>query len=460
MKPARQTKEYNPELGQIPPQATDLEEVVLGALLLDKTTLMEVIDQLEEVTFYKIEHQLIFKAIKQLYQTSQVDILTVTNQLRTTGELEQVGGAFYIASLTNRLANTTNIQEWIAIIRQKFMQREMIRISQQVIKEAFEDTTDVFDLMEYAEQSIISLQPAPRRSTALPDIAKRAMQDVLTASKDTHTTGMSIGYGELDYYTGLTPANLIILAARPSMGKTALALNIARFVANKYPVGIFSLEMSDTELYKRMVSSETEIPLNRVIRGDMADYEWMQVTNKDAELRGLPIQIDDSGTVNLFDLRVKARRWKAKFDIQLLIIDYLQLMAGKQGGNREQEISSISRGLKALSKELNIPILALSQLSRECERRPGKKPLLSDLRESGGIEQDADVVIFLYREVVYDKEADPEDCEPIIAKNRNGKTGTAHHLRFIDKYVKFESYNKDNAGQPIKPSTMFDNPAF
>ena len=426
---------------RIPPQSVDVEEVVLGSLMLERSVLMETIDQLTEEVFYKSENQLIFKAIKQLYQTSQVDILTVTDQLRKNGELEQVGGPYYISMLTSRIASTANIQEHVKIIRQKYMQRALISVSTNAIKEAFEDTTDIFDLLEKTEQSILLLQPEATKSTTMFDIGKRATNDITIASKDTHTTGISTGYSEIDYYTGLTPSNLIILAARPSMGKTALALNIARSVANKHAVGMFSLEMSDVELYKRMLSTETDIPLNRIIRGDLADFEWEQLNNANTKIIDLPIQIDDTGALDLFNLRVRARRWKAKYDIQLLIVDYLQLMAGKQNGNREQEISSISRGLKVLAKELNIPVLALSQLSRECERRGDKKPILSDLRESGSIEQDADVVIFLFRPYVYDKEADIEDCEPIIAKNRNGKTGIASHLKFIDKYVKFESPN-------------------
>lgn len=439
----------NTNFGKVPPQATDLEEVVLGAMLLEKDKCVEVISQLEDVVFYKTQNQVVFRGIKAIYEKSRVDILTVTEYLRSTGELELAGGAYYISTLTNRVASSANIEEHTRIILQKWISRELIRISDQVIKTAYEDTTDVFELLEYTEQSILALTPEPQKSTSLFDISIKAMKLVMEASK-TKTSGISTGYRELDYFTGLTPGDLFIIAARPGMGKTALALNIARSVAVDMPVGIFSLEMTDDQLYQRMVSSEMEAPLQSIKKGDLQPWEWERLTIIDNKIRQLPIQIDDCGTLSLFNLRVKARRWKSKHGIGLLILDYLQLMAGKQNGNREQEISSISRGLKALAKELDIPIIALSQLSRECEKRTDKIPQLSDLRESGSIEQDADEVLFLFRPGAYNIDADQEDCWPIIAKNRNGKTGGAKHLRFLGSYTKFVSYDNEPPADPLK----------
>jgi replicative DNA helicase len=427
------------DIGKIPPQELKLETAVLGSMLLEKDRLLDVIDQLTPETFYKTEHQIIFKAIKDIFQDSQVDILTITNHLRKTGELERVGGAYYISTLTNGIGSAANIQEHVLIIRQKYIQRELVRVGSELIKRGYEDTDDVFDLLEFADQSIMELHPQPQKATDLQGIAKQTIQNILTA-RETHTNGIPSGIPELDYFTGLVPSNLLILAARPGMGKTALALKICREVARKTPIGIFSLEMSDNELYSRMLAAETEIPLQRLLRGDMADYEFQKINDHDYILHSLPIWIDDSPSLTIFDIRTKARRWKSKHSIGLIIVDYLQLMAGKQGGNREQEISSISRGLKALAKELQIPIIALSQLSRSCESRADKRPILSDLRESGAIEQDADVVLFLYRDGMYVKGSDQEPTELIIGKNRNGKVGTTKDIRFLGTYTKFVSY--------------------
>jgi replicative DNA helicase len=432
---------------RVPPQVIELEEAVLGAIMLENDKLIDVIDQLEDVIFYKTEHQAIFRAIKFLYKNSVVDILTVTNQLRNTGELESVGGPYYIAQLTNRIASSANTPFHIAIIKQKFMQRELIRISSQATNSAYDDTTDIFNLLEQTEQDILNLMPAPRKSFILKDIGVKAMKDILTAS-ETKTIGLSTGFQELDTYTGLVQADLIILAARPSMGKSALAVNIARHVSKTCAVGVLSLEMPDTKLFIRMIAADAEISNHRLSRGDLSDYEWDKVNNIAANLSSIPILIDDTGGLSLFDVRVKAMKWKAKFDIGLLIVDYLQLAKGEKEGNREQEVSSITRGLKSLAKELNIPILALSQLSRECEKRNDKRPILSDLRESGSIEQDSDIVVFLYRKGAYDKDEDQEDTELIIAKNRNGKTGIAKHLRFIAKYTKFVSYPAEYNNEP------------
>ena len=438
--------------GKIPPQATDLEQAVLGAMLLEKDKLLDVIDQLTPETFYKSEHQIIFKAIKDIFQDSQVDILTITNRLRETGELETVGGAYFISTLTNGVINSANTQEHVLIIRQKFIQRELIRVGSLLMQRGYEDTEDVFDLLDFADQSIMELHPQPQKATDLPGIAKVTLQNI-TIAAETKTNGIPSGIPELDYFTGLVPSNLFIIAARPGMGKTALALKITREVARQIPVGVFSLEMSDNELYSRLLSSETEIPLQRLLRGDMASYEWEKLNNHNGVIVNLPIWIDDSPSLTIFDIRTKARRWKSKHNIGLIIVDYLQLMAGKQGGNREQEISSISRGLKSLAKELQIPIIALSQLSRACESRGDKKPQLSDLRESGGIEQDADVVLFLFRAGVYDKDIDQEPTELIISKNRNGKTGTTKDIRFIGSYTKFTSFTDE-------PTKVIDKQPF
>ena len=455
--------------GRIPPQAVDLEEVVLGALMLEKEAVNAVIDILSPEVFYKEAHQIIFAAIKDLFTKSEaVDILTVTNHLKSTGDLEAVGGAYYISQLTNRVVSSANIEYHSRIILQKYIQRRLIQISSETIKDAYEDSADVFDLLDTAENKLfaISENNLRRNYDQMPDLVKLAIDDIESAKNaGSALRGVPSGYTELDRITqGWQKSDLIILAARPSMGKTAFALNMARNAAVEFnkPIAFFSLEMSSKQLVTRLISSETSLTADKLRSGQLAEYEWQQLNTKVTPLVNAKLYIDDTPQLSVFDLRAKCRRLKQQHDIQMIFIDYLQLMTAKteKNGNREQEISNISRSLKSLAKELDIPVLALSQLSRSVETRPGsKKPILSDLRESGAIEQDADMVLFIYRPEYYGLTTDEDNNSTqgkavvSIAKHRNGKLGDVN-LRFVGKYARFEdleqdytkSFGGDNAG--------------
>jgi replicative DNA helicase len=468
-------------LGKLQPQATDLEEAVLGALMLEKDALSSVIDILKPEVFYRDSHQKIFTAIKTLFEkTSPVDILTVTAQLRQQGDLEMIGGAYYITELTNRVASAANIEFHSRIIIQKFLQRELIRISTEVISQAYEDTTDVLDLLDKAEKNLfdIAQNNLRRDSRKMDDLMHETLKEMeLLKNKKDGLTGVASGFTDLDRMTsGWQKSDLVIIAARPAMGKTAFVLSCARNAAVDFnkPVVVFSLEMSSIQLVNRLVSGETNIEQEKIRKGNLEEWEWQQIHSKIGRLEQAPLIIDDTPALNIFEFRAKCRRLKSQHDIQMIIIDYLQLMQGKGegkgGGNREQEIGSISRALKSVAKELNVPVIALSQLSRAVENRPGgsKRPMLSDLRESGSIEQDADMVLFLYRPEYYGLEFD-EDNNPtqgvgeiIIAKHRNGETGRVR-LKFVGKYVKFTDLddNSDfnaanNASAGLTPSPAFD----
>jgi replicative DNA helicase len=461
--------------GRIPPQATDLEEVVLGALMLEKEAVNEVIDILTPEAFYLDKHQKIFAAIKDLFGKSEpIDIMTVSNELKLRGELEMVGGAYYISKLTNRVVSAANIEYHARIIMQKHIQRQLILISSDMIHEAFEDTTDVFDLLDKAENNLfqISENNLRRSYDSMQDLVSKAIKEIQNAkNSDDKLRGVPSGYTELDRITqGWQKSDLIILAARPSMGKTAFALNLARNAAVNFnrPVAFFSLEMSSVQLVTRLISTETSLTADKLRSGDLAEYEWQQLNTKVTPLTDAPIFIDDTPQLSIFELRAKCRRLKQQHDIQMVFIDYLQLMTAKGGDkglNREQEISTISRSLKSLAKELEIPVLALSQLSRSVEQRPGsKKPILSDLRESGAIEQDADMVMFIYRPEYYKNEADADDKPKgysiiDIAKHRNGKLGEVE-LKFVGQYARFEEFEQgfDNSEfTSLGPNNQFDN---
>jgi replicative DNA helicase len=458
--------------GRVPPQAVDLEEVVLGAMMLEKEAVNAIIEILSPDAFYKETHQKIFSAIQELFASSEpVDILTVTNRLKSNGYLDLVGGAYSISQLTNRVVSAANVEFHARILLQKHIQRELIRISTDIINKAYEDTTDVFDLLDNAEQGLFSVSETNlRRSfSTMPDLIKDAIKDIESAkNSDTNLRGVPSGYTELDRITsGWQKSDLIILAARPSMGKTALALNIARNIAVEFnkPIAFFSLEMSSVQLVTRLISSETYLPADKLRRGDLADYEWQQLNSRIAPLVKARLYIDDTPQLSIFELRAKCRRLKQQHDIQMVFVDYLQLMTsgGENRGNREQEISNISRSLKSLAKELDVPVLALSQLSRNVESRPGsKKPILSDLRESGAIEQDADMVIFIYRPEYYGMTEDSEGNSTAgqavvsIAKHRNGKLGDVN-LRFVGQFARFEDLESTKKHpDTISPNQHFD----
>lgn len=460
--------------GRIPPQSIDLEEIVLGAMMLEKSSLNAIIDILTPEMFYKEAHQIIYSAILDLFKNSEpIDLLTVTNKLKTMDKLDVVGGPYYISKLTNRVVSAANIEFHARIIIQKYIQRRLIEISSETIKEAFEDTTDVFDLLDSAESKIYDLSDNTLRKQSgnMLNLVNQAIKDIENAKNAGNgIRGVTTGFMDLDKITqGWQKSDLIILAARPSMGKTAFALNMARnaAIAGK-PIAFFSLEMSSIQLVTRLISSETDITADKLRTGNLEQYEWDRLYNRVTNLTNAKLFIDDTPQLSIFELRAKCRRLKEQHDIQMIFIDYLQLMTAKgdKGFSREQEISTISRSLKSLAKELNIPVLALSQLSRQVESRPGsKKPILSDLRESGAIEQDADVVVFIYRPEYYglteDEGVNTKNLAVIsIAKHRNGKLGEVN-LRFNGMFTRFEEPEivMPSNSMQIAPNTNFDNGA-
>lgn len=438
--------------GRVQPQAVELEEAVLGAIMLDREGLPTVIDILQEEAFYKKEHQTIYKAMLSLFGKSQpIDLLTVTESLRKMNAIDEIGGVGYLVDLTNRVASAANIEFHARIIIQKFIQRELIQLSTQTIHDAFEDTKDVLDLLDEAEQGLYEITEKNMRRgyDAISKIALDVKKQIEELSNKTDgITGIPTGFKNLDKMTsGWQRSDLIIVAARPGMGKTSFTLALAQNAAKDYnkAVALFSLEMANVQLVQRLLSMESEIESKKLRNGQLEEYEWQQLHNSVEKLSGLPIYIDDTPAINIFELRAKCRRLKQNHNIEIIIIDYLQLMSSAPNdrrGNREQEISSISRALKGLAKELNVPVIALSQLSRQVESRPDKRPQLSDLRESGAIEQDADIVTFIYRPDYYDLE-DPDMekgiTEIILAKHRNGELGTVK-LKFIDRFAKFVDY--------------------
>lgn len=465
--------------GRVPPQAVDLEEAVLGAIMLEKDALSAVIDILKPEVFYKEAHRVIFKAIISLFNKSEpVDILTVTNQLKSSGDLELIGGAYHITQLTSRVASSANVEYHSRIILQKHIQRELIRISSDIIKDAFEDTTDVFDLLDRAEQNLFAVSETNirRGQEEITQLMREAIKEIeIAKDSDTKMRGVPSGFTELDRVTnGFQKSDLIILASRPGMGKTAFALTLARNMAVGFntPIAFFSLEMSSIQLVTRLISAETQLKSDKLRKGDLQDFEWQQLNTKIRNLEDAKIFIDDTPALSIFELRAKCRRMKAQNDIQMIFVDYLQLMVGQQEhkGNREQEISQISRSLKSLAKELDVPIMALSQLSRAVETRAGdKRPILSDLRDSGAIEQDADLVIFIYRPEYYQLNEDDKGNPTAglaninIAKHRNGALANIE-LRFIADFAKFaevdsagfDNFNADGDAFKTIPSKMND----
>ncbi|RIA10055.1 primary replicative DNA helicase [Flavobacteriaceae bacterium MAR_2010_72] len=452
------------EKGKIPPQAIDLEEVVLGAMMIDKKGVDEVIDILSPDAFYKDAHKHIFEAIFKLFENSEpVDLLTVSSQLKKDSKLELVGGDFYLISLTQRVSSSAHIEFHARIILQKYIQRSLIKISNEIIEDSYDETKDVFDLLDNAEAKLYevtqgNIKKSTETAQSLVIQAKKKIEDI---SNKEGLSGIPSGFTKLDRLTsGWQESDLIIVAARPGMGKTALTLSMARNIAvnQDIPVAFFSLEMSSVQLITRLISSETGLSSEKLRTGKLEKHEWEQLNVKVKTLEKAPLFIDDTPSLSIFDLRAKARRLASQYGIKLIVIDYLQLMTAggsQKGGNREQEISTISRNLKALAKELSVPVIALSQLSRAVETRGGsKRPLLSDLRESGAIEQDADIVSFIYRPEYYKiEEWDDEDRSPtegqaefIVAKHRNGGLDNIR-LKFIGHLGKFD--NLDDFDTPF-----------
>ena len=454
----------NLEKGKIPPQATDLEEVVLGAMMIDKKGVDEVIDILSPDAFYKDAHKHIFEAIFKLFENSEpIDLLTVSSQLKKDQKLEAAGGDFYLISLTQRVSSSAHIEFHARIILQKFIQRSLIKISNEIIEEAYDETKDVFDLLDTAEAKLYEVtQGNVKKSTeSAQSLVIQAKKKIEEMSNKEGMSGIPTGFNKLDELTsGWQPSDLIIVAARPGMGKTAITLTMARNMAvdSNIPVAFFSLEMSSVQLITRLISSETTLSSEKLRTGKLEKHEWEQLNVKVKALENAPLFIDDTPSLSIFDLRAKARRLASQYGIKMIMIDYLQLMTAggsQKGGNREQEISMISRNLKALAKELSVPVIALSQLSRAVETRGGsKRPLLSDLRESGAIEQDADIVSFIYRPEYYKiDEWDDDERSPtagqgefIVAKHRNGGLENIR-LKFVGHLGKFE--NLDDFDTPF-----------
>lgn len=459
-------------LGKVPPQSKELEEAILGAIMLEKAAFDTVVEILKPECFYVDAHQEVYKAMQSLaIKSLPIDMTTVVEELKFREKLDIVGGPYAIMKLTNAVVSSANIEAHSRIVLQKFIQRELIRISGEIIGEAFEDSTDVFDLLDMAEGKLFEITNNHLRKN-FDDIATVLVKTINRIeemrNREDDITGVPTGFPSLDRITyGWQPTDLIILAARPSVGKTAFALNLARTAAldpkKPIPVAFFSLEMGSAQLVQRILSAESEIWLEKISRGKLEEHEMKQLYKKGIDkLTKAPIFIDDSAALNIFELRAKCRRLKNKHNIGIIIIDYLQLMSGSadRNSNREQEISKISRDLKGLAKELQVPIIALSQLSREVEKRGGNKiPQLSDLRESGAIEQDADMVMFLYRpdyngiEQNENGESTKGETYVKIAKHRNGSLETVklRALLHIQKFV--EDENQDiSEGSSFNPN--------
>ena len=460
------TRVIGVETGKLPPQAVEIEEAVLGAIMLEKDAIYQVVEILKPDCFYKEAHARIYQAIMDLsVREEPIDLLTVTQELRRKGKLEEVGGPFYITQLTTRVMSAVHTEFHARIVYQKYIQRELIRVSTNIQERAFDETVDVEDLLNSAEQAMFEITQGSIKKDIqkINILLKDALENIhAIGNNEGVLSGVPSGFTKLDRITaGWQPTDLIIIAARPSMGKTAFVLSMARNMAVDHSCGVavFSLEMSSQQLIKRMIVSETEIDSEKIRSGKLDTDEWVHLESKIRKLTEAPVFIDDTPALSVFEFRTKCRRLVQQFGIRIAIIDYLQLMTwiNDTKGNREQEVSNISRSLKAIAKELNIPIIALSQLNREVEKRTGlknKRPQLADLRESGAIEQDADIVAFINRPEFYGFTDDGENslegiAEIIIAKHRNGATGEIQ-LAFKKHFVKFAEL------EPV--SISFDTP--
>ena len=458
--------------GITPPQSIELEQAVLGALMLEKDAIIDVQEYLSVDTFYTEEHRTIFKAIQDLsFEMKAIDLYTVTERLKAQKELTKVGGAAYLAELTQRVATAAHVEFHAKIIAQKYVQRELIRSATEIQRRSYDEEVDVTELIGFAEQEIFKVSEGnvKRSVLAASDILHKALKQIEAAAKTAgEYNGVRSGFTDIDSITlGWQPSDLIIIAARPSMGKTAFVLTMARNMAVEFktPVAFFSLEMSSVQLMNRLIVAETQLNPKDLRTGNLSPAQWAHLEKQTNDLGRAPLYIDDTPALSVYEFRSKARRLKTQHDIKLIIIDYLQLMTAASAetrGNREQEVSLISRTLKAIAKELDVPIIALSQLSRNVENRGGsKRPQLSDLRESGAIEQDADVVAFIHRPEYYGLTTNEDGlstagmAEIIIAKHRNGEV-TDVPLRFIKEQAKFadadSSVTTDVLQQPMSES--------
>lgn len=442
------------ELGKVPPQAIDVEEAVLGTMLVEPNAVPDVMDSLTADCFYKEPHRKIFAAISSLASGHlPVDIYTVSEELKKTGDLEEAGGMYYLSQLSLKVGSAAHIDSHIKILLQKYIQRSLITISAEVQRDSFDDSIPVDDLLDTTQQKFFTLaeRNMKRETRPIHDIIKETLDDIeANQARTDGLSGVPSGFTGIDKFTlGWQPSDLIIIAARPAMGKTAFVLTMARNMAvdHKIPVAFFSLEMASKQLVKRLFVSETGLPSEKIRGGrKLAEHEMIQLHERIRELNAAPLYLDDTPSLSIYEFRSKARRLVRSAGVKLIIIDYLQLMTGppELRGMREQEVANISRSLKSIAKELDVPVIALSQLSRAVETRGGnKKPQLSDLRESGAIEQDADIVMFLHRPDYYGLVEDPSErgkSEVIIAKHRNGSTGSVT-MRFYSSEAKFADEN-------------------
>ncbi len=443
----------NSSENRVPPQAVDIEAAVLGAMLIEKEAIAKAIEVLNESVFYRPAHALIYKAMIALFERSEpVDLITLTEELRRRGDLEKIGGEFYLTELAGRVSSAANVEYHAHIVLEKALMRQLIGASSEVIGRAYNETEDALGLLDEAEQKIFDIsEQRLKKGFISMNAAVHKTMDLLQSIHGKHSgvTGVPSGFSDLDNLTGgFQNSDLIIVAGRPSQGKTAFVLSLGRnaSVLHDVPIGFFSLEMSAQQLVMRLMCAEARVDAHKVRTGRLPEDEWKKLSTSVGRLYQAKIFIDDTPALGILELRAKARRLKAEHDIGLIIVDYLQLMQGPRSAqSREQEISAISRSLKALAKEINIPVIALSQLNRAVEARSDKRPALADLRESGAIEQDADVVIFVHRPEMYGIEKDGESgdsteglAEIIIGKQRNGPTDTVR-LQFIKQYARFEN---------------------
>lgn len=457
--------------GRVPPQAVDVEMAVLGAMLLEKEAIAKAVEVLDETAFYKPGHQQIFAAMIGLFERSEpVDLITLMDELRRRGQLEKIGGEVYLTELTTKITSSANIEFHAHIVLEKALMRQLIASSSEVINRAFHETEDALDLLDQAEQRIFQIsEQRMKKSFVSMNTAVHSTMELLESIHGKHSgiTGVPSGFAELDNVTGgFQKSDMVIVAGRPSQGKTALVLSIARnaSVLHNVPIGFFSLEMSTQQLVMRLICAEARVDAHSVRTGRLPEDEWRKLSTSVGRLYKAKIFIDDTPALGILELRAKARRLKAEHNIGLVVVDYLQLMQGPRNvQSREQEISTISRSLKALAKELSIPVLALSQLNRAVEARGDKRPMLADLRESGAIEQDADVVLFVHRPEMYgiDKDEDGNSTEGtseiIVGKQRNGPTGTVR-LAFVKQYARFENLTRFRENALLPPGTPDEAP--
>ena len=440
------------ELGKVPPHDTEAEQAVIGSMLTDKEAIISAIEILKEEDFYREDNKTIYGAILNLYNRAEpVDIITLKSELASLGKLEAVGGLEYLAELPDKVPTTANVDKYIKIVEEKSLLRTLLKTANEIISLGYDETQDVDVIMEQAEKKIFNtIQSRNQKGYS---VIKDILVDTFTEleqlyNQKQHITGVPTGFADLDYRTaGLHNSDLILVAARPAMGKSAFALNIASYAATRanVPVAIFSLEMSKEQMVNRILCSEAMVDSNKVRTGKIDDEDWQKLAEASGVLSESKIFIDDTPGISITEIRAKCRKLKLEQNIGLVVIDYLQLVQGSGRrviGSREQEIAEISRSLKILAKEINVPVIALSQLSRAPEQRPDHRPMLSDLRESGSIEQDADIVTFLYRDDYYNEDSEKKNiAEVIIAKHRSGSTGTVE-LLWLGNYTKFANIEK------------------